>query len=543
MNDKVINSSKIPPAVIDVVDLDPQASSTTKNNNNNGVGYNKLTRRLSNVSNALQMKIFSAREEGNFTLGCTKLFHTRTRFLIMVLVLFCLASIWSNILCFNFAIICLNQKVIGTNATDINSTHMDDINFTQQQKYYLTEAVAASALIANFIIVSLVNNYGIRTVFAILGIISAIGTGLMPMALQSGFYYTLGARMLQGLAFAANFPVIGAFTSKWTYYKQNGLFVSVLVANVQLSPAISMPISGAICSSSFGWPYVFYVHGAASVFLFILFAIFYRNSPGKHPLVGEVELRKIAVGKSECSKEELKKIPYGQILKTASVWAVWIAALGNFVAVNMLFLYSPNYLHHVLMFPVKNTGLSASIPPLLQFTIKLLAGFSSDKVRFLSETNKLRLYNSIAFFGSAIAFIGLAVMPTSLSLICLGLLGICAGLLGFTTGGFFKAGPLVSKHYSHFVTGNVSLGITLTMLVVPFIVTGLAPNNTADEWSKVFLTVAGVLVISNFIFVLMCSAEPAHWTTDEFSRNASRNRVHATDSTRISHLRPELKMG
>lgn len=52
------------------------------------------------------------------------------------------------------------------------------------------------------------------------------------------------------------------------------------------------------------------------------------------------------------------------------------------------------------------------------------------------------------------------------------LLGISAGLLGCTTGGFFKvnfnyklnnflkAGPLVSKHYSHFVTGNVSLGIS-----------------------------------------------------------------------------------
>uniref|UniRef100_A0AC34F5G9 Major facilitator superfamily (MFS) profile domain-containing protein n=1 Tax=Panagrolaimus sp. ES5 TaxID=591445 RepID=A0AC34F5G9_9BILA len=520
MNDKEINPSKIPPAVINVVDLDPQASSLNNNNNNNGVGYNKLTRKLSNVSNAIQMKIFSGREEGNFTL----------------------ASIWSNILCFNFAIMCLNQNT-DLNGTALNSTSSESIIFSPQQKSYLTAAVAASALIANFVIVSLVNNYGIRTVFAILGMISAVGTGLMPMALQSGFYYTLGARMLQGLAFAANFPVIGAFTSKWTYYKQNGLFVSVLVANVQLSPAISMPVSGAICSSSFGWPYVFYVHGAASVVLFILFAIFYRNSPGKHPLVGEIELRKIAVGKSECSKEELKKIPYGPILKTASVWAVWIAALGNFVAVNMLFLYSPNYLHHVLMFPVRNTGLSASIPPLLQFSLKLFAGFSSDKVRFLSETNKLRLYNSIAFFGSAIAFIGLAVMPTSYSLLCLGLLGICAGLLGFTTGGFFKAGPLVSKHYSHFVTGNVSLGITLTMLVVPFMVTGLAPNNTADEWSKVFLAVAGVLVVSNFIFVLMCSAEPAPWTTDEFSRNASRNRVHATDSTRISHLQPTLKMG
>jgi MFS family permease len=536
MIDKEINSSsKIPPAVMDVVDLDPEAKTSSTNN---GVGYNKITRRLSNVSNAIQMKIFSAREEGNFTLGCTKLFHTRTRFLIMVLILLCLASIWSNILCFNFAIICVKQTSLN-----LNSTETQGIVFSPQQNSYLTSAVAASALVANFVIVSLVNNYGIRTVFSILGMVSAIGTCLMPLALQSGFYYVLGARMLQGLAFAANFPVIGAFTSKWTYYKQNGLFVSVLVANVQLSPAISMPVSGAICASSFGWPFVFYAHGAACVALFLIFGIFYRNSPGKHPQVGEIELRKIALGKSECSKEELKQIPYGPILKTASVWAVWVGAIGNFVAVNMLFLYSPNYLHHVLKFPVRNTGLSASIPPLLQFFIKLFAGFTSDKVRFLSETNKLRLYNSIAFFGSAIAFIGLAFMPTSMSLICLGLLGVCAGVLGFTTGGFFKAGPLVSKHYSHFVTGNVSLGITLTMLVVPFIVTGLAPNNTADEWTNVFLAVAGVLVVTNLIFILMCSAEPAHWTTDEFSRNASRNRVHATDSTRISHLQPEMKMG
>jgi MFS family permease len=56
----------------------------------------------------------------------------------------------------------------------------------------------------------------------------------------------MALRVLQGVAFAANFPVIGSFTSKWTYYKQNGLFVSVLVAYVQLSPAMTMPISGVV---------------------------------------------------------------------------------------------------------------------------------------------------------------------------------------------------------------------------------------------------------------------------------------------------------
>lgn len=66
MNNKEINSPKVFPAVINV-DLDPEAKTSTAPNN--GVGYNKLSRRLSNVSNAIQMKIFSAREEGNFTLG------------------------------------------------------------------------------------------------------------------------------------------------------------------------------------------------------------------------------------------------------------------------------------------------------------------------------------------------------------------------------------------------------------------------------------------------------------------------------------------
>ena len=81
------------------------------------------------------------------------------------------------------------------------------------------------------------------------------------------------------------------------------------------------------------------------------------------------------------------------------------------------------------------------------------------------------------------------------------------------------------------------------MLVVPFIVTGVAPDNSAPEWTNVFLITAGVLALTNLTFILMCSADPAPWTTDEFSRNASRNRVHITDSTRITHMQPQMNMG
>jgi MFS family permease len=261
----------------------------------------------------------------------------------MILVLFCLASIWSNILSFNFALICFlkpNQSDPTTHH-DVTSPDRAATQFTPYQKSFLTSAVAFSALIAHFIVVNLVNRFGIRTIFTFAGFCSATGTLLLPTAIYNGFYYTIFCRILQGIGFAANFPAIGAFTGKWTYYKQSGLFTSVLVAYVQLSPAVTMPISGALCESSWKWPSVFYCHGVVCIILFTLYGALYRNTPKKHPLVGDIEVNKLAVGKSSLNKEQLRKIPYFDILKTASVWAVWIAALGNFTAVNLMFLYSP----------------------------------------------------------------------------------------------------------------------------------------------------------------------------------------------------------
>nr|CAD2185450.1 unnamed protein product [Meloidogyne enterolobii] len=523
---------------------------------------------LDSLSNSLSSTTTS---KNPFSTGFSKVFHTRTRFLMMILCLLCLASVWSNILCFNFALICIDhaegieleaveqqQQINGSegemsllesvtenesfgtnyslstldnnNSTPTNNSKTPRLHFTARQRIFLTSTVALAALISNFAVVSLVNHCGIRTVFACLGMLSAISTCLLPAAIELGFYYVLACRFLQGIAFSANFPVIGSFTSKWTYYKQNGLFVSALVAYVQLAPAITMPVSGALCEL-LGWPSVFFAHGGACSILFSLWALFFRNSPNKHPFVGEVELRKIAVGKTELNKELQKKIPIREILRTASVWAVWIAAIGNFVCVNMMFLYSPSYLNVVLRFPVAHTGFSASLAPLAQFCIKLLAGFTSDKIRFLSETNKLRLYNSIAFFGSGLFLSMLAFFPTDQPTLCLVLLGISAGLLGFTTGGFFKAGPLVAKHYALVVMGQISLAITITLLLVPIMQNTLAPHNKAEEWRYVFLLTAAVLTISNLAFCLMCSAEPAHWTTDEFSRNASRSKIHTIEES------------
>ncbi|VDK35020.1 unnamed protein product [Gongylonema pulchrum] len=122
------------------------------------------------------------------------------------------------------------------------------------------------------------------------------------------------------------------------------------------------------------------------------------------------------------------------------------------------------------------------------------------QVRCISETAKLRVYNSIAFVGCAAFLTILSFIPASRAYVAIACLGLAAGCLGFTTGGFFKAAPLISKHFSPFVTGNISLGITITMLVVPALVWGLAPENDISGWQRVFLTTAGVLFLTNIAF-------------------------------------------
>ncbi|PAV62930.1 hypothetical protein WR25_03846 [Diploscapter pachys] len=440
-----------------------------------------------------------------------QIFGTRTRFVMMFLVLLCLTSIWSNILTFNIAVICMGPEENGT------AEHNEDSHiFTNNQRSIAISVVAVAALICNIPAVALVNKVGIRTVFGGLGLLSAVATLLIPVSIRMGYTYFYIVRVFQGIAFAANFPVIGAFTANWAYFKQSGLFVAALVAYVQLSPAITMPVSGALCEA-WRWPSIFYCHGAVTLFLFVFYGLFYRNNPSKHPFVGEKEWKKISSGKvTGVDKKALRKVPYMAILKTPVVWAVWIASIGNFTLVNLLFHYSPVYLSQVLGFGVHSTGFSAALPPLAQFILKILGGFISDKIHCIPEARKFRIFNTIAFGGAIVFLVILVCIGISNRFLSMLALGGSAGCLGFATGGFFKAGPVLSRQYSHFVTGMFAMFLTGTMILVPVLVNVVVTHNSYSEWNIVFIVTAVILFITNIVFCVFVKGEPCEWTHDRW---------------------------
>ncbi|VDN33438.1 unnamed protein product [Gongylonema pulchrum] len=107
---------------------------------------------------------------------------------------------------------------------------------------------------------------------------------------------------------------------------------------------------------------------------------------------------------------------------------------------------------------------------MFQFLVKITAGHSSDKIGFLSETTKIRVFNSIALGASAMFMIALAFVPQGYSLTGVILLTLTTSMYGFNGGGFNKCATFVSRQYSQFVLGHIQFIWCAVMLFSPILV-------------------------------------------------------------------------
>ena len=157
-----------------------------------------------------------------------------------------------------------------------------------------------------------------------------------------------------------------------------------------------MFISGELCTSSLGWESVYYLHGMVSIILFTLFILYHRNKPNSHPMVRRTELGKVMFGKGSIysgpGKQKVsKKVPYAAMYKDPAIWAILVAAFGNFMGTQLSLQFMPTYINKVLFLPIAQTGMASAISPVIMFFIKLLAGQSSDRIKFISDPMKLRM--------------------------------------------------------------------------------------------------------------------------------------------------------
>ncbi|ETN80232.1 transporter, major facilitator family protein [Necator americanus] len=483
----------------------------------------------------------------------------RFRYVILITAALCLTSLLSNMNTYNFTKICMNPKN-GSTTSELDakskpshrSYRLEQVapstclirwfvsgQYNKLEQSWLQACVAIGALAASVPYTYMFQHYTKKWVFLSAGIISAISTILIPTANEYGFKYFLVARTFQGIAFSATFPVIGAITADWATLTEHGLFCGLLTGCTQLSQIFTMPVSGTLCTSRWGWPSVYYAHAFFTIISFCFWILLYKDTPEEHKFVGGAELKRLQTGKTK-KKNTNEKFPYKQMLTDKTLLGAWIAAFGDLLAVQLVTMFNPQYVNDYLRYNVFKTGFLAALPVAVQFCLKLLGGVSSDMLTCLDETLKLRIYNSLALGASAFFFIILAFIRRESNVTAIVILVFAESLLGLNTAGFNKCITLHSRQFGHFGMTQIMNIWAVTILLEPFVVNAIISENTFEDWRNCFLIHAGILLLCNVIFCIWADAKPAPWTcvADEKADGeemAARDGVNVAVRTPPSH--------
>ncbi|CAO4381102.1 unnamed protein product [Caenorhabditis nigoni] len=492
-------------------------------------------------------------------------FNHKTRFIILVIVTLCLSIAQSDTLTLNFTIICMAGEdggaqvsnhsalsnledmemtlVNGSGSLRENVEHMEHkiadgrYNYTPSEKSLLFSLVAVGAMVAVYPVMLLIGKFGSRSVCFWMGMLSAVTTALIPWMAYIGFYPLLVMRFLQGAGLSTGFTLIGICTRQWSMQVQNALYIAVLTTFFQIGPIFTMPVAGALCTSSLGWPAVYYIHAVVTFGLFVLFYFFYRENPVRHAFVSTKELEKIQRDKGDGKREA---VPLKAILTDPVIYSIWVSAIGNFMGIQLTMQFSPTYLNKVMGFPIEQTGTFSAIPQIVTFFLKIIAGYAADKARCCTPQTSVKIYNNLALGGMSLSFLGLAVIPTSEPVLGLCMLIFSCSIIGFNCGAFFRSSAIYAAQHNHFIMGVNSFLNCLASLIAPVIVNIFVTNDTWDEWWWVWMVYFVTLFIFNIVFQIWGKGVPAEWTKPGYgNKNAVGDVVpsvpKATNGVAVEH--------
>ncbi|KAI1701607.1 major facilitator superfamily domain-containing protein [Ditylenchus destructor] len=465
-------------------------------------------------------------------------FAGEVRLWVLAVTTLLLVMVYANPNAFNFTIICmlppeseesynLFQKLNYTREKGQLSNHDEKIVYDDRVYYdyspihmnALFSASALGTLFGTFPLSYFVSKYNVRYTFSAYALVSALTTLLIPLSAQIGYPVLFALRIIQGFGGSASLMMLGSVTNAWSPLASAGTFMIILSTHYQFGPILIMPTAAGLCESRWGWPMVYYFQGSLTLILLLIFFAFFRDSPREHPLVNQKELDRIEKGKDVILKQkcqEREAVPYKAIFTDYMVWIVWLGFFGDEVAYQIFQQYGPLFLNKALGMNIQDTGYAAALPFIVSIVTKLIAGPISDRMTCISDRSRINIFAVLSQGGCIICYACLALFPILMTDVPTWLMQVFYTSVNMFCGlaflGMIKSAAVIAKQYSHVTMTGVCTTSSLIILILPLVVSLIVPDNTLEQWTRLFIGMPFIQLTTTTIFLIFCDSKPRPWT-------------------------------
>ncbi|XP_076438651.1 sialin-like [Babylonia areolata] len=358
------------------------------------------------------------------------------------------------------------------------------------------------------------NRFGGKYFFGGGILLTALLTLLTPVFTTWSIYLLISARVCEGLFEGVTYPSIHAIWAKWAPPQEKTRLATFAFAGSYFGTVISLPASGALASSSSGWPSIFYVFGFVAVVWFLLWCVFVTESPSGHPGITNAELEYIqqSIGYTE---EQSKRVhpPWLRMLSSPPVWAIVVAHFAENWGFYTFLTELPTFMKHVLRFDMTESGLYSALPYAFMCIIVMTSGMMADGLMgvFGVPTGTVRKLFTCGAFGVQAIFMVAAgyVMTKAAAVTCL---TVAVGVGGLAWAGFSVNHLDVAPQFASILMGLSNTFATLPGIVSPLLTGAVVTDQTSTgEWQIIFYLAAAVYLLGALTFGLLASGDRQDW--------------------------------
>ena len=367
----------------------------------------------------------------------------------------------------------------------------------------------------------LATNFGGKWVFGIGVLGTAVLTIITPyVAREYPLWVFILVRILEGVGEGVTFPAMHGVWARWAPPMERSKLATMSYSGAYVGTIISMPLSGWLCASEYGWPSVFYLCGGFGVFWFVLWICLVHSDPSTHPRMSKAELDYIQgtlrAERPSGAKEPLLEghhetpgnvpddqgTPWKEIFTSSAVWAIVVGHICNNWGFYVLLAWLPTYFTDELGVTLTNASLLTLLPPLANVAMASVAGPTADRLigSGMEITKVRKTMQAVAFMGPALAMGSAALVDQPVATVGLLTLGLSLGAFSYT--GLYSNHQDLSPKYA-----SILLGMTNTCGALPGVIgvplTGYLIKET-ENWElsmfvpAMFFYFTGTLVFSKY---------------------------------------------